>query len=57
MENALNEIGYAKQCCQTVRYKAYLPNTVQYKVKVDSSEQFSLHMNGNILEINLRYIL
>ena len=26
MENALNGIGYAKQCFQTVSYKAYLPN-------------------------------
>ena len=26
MENALNGIGYAKQCFQTVSYEAYLPN-------------------------------
>ena len=26
MENALNGIGYAKHCFQTVSYKAYLPN-------------------------------
>ena len=53
MENALNGIGYAKQCFQTVSYKAYLPNLTYLQPKrVMAADQMIRNSSMKIGEVD-----
>ena len=58
MENALNEIGYAKQCCQTVKYEARATmNQTEPGIGwfLNHLLTFWAHMKGLTLLFNLVY--